>query len=96
MLRFFALFLVSNLFMLSCSTTTEKYYTQAQIDEIVDSIMEIRTPQIKQQAEENFKLRMSIELKPKVDSILNRTNIEFETPQMEEAELESIEIENYD
>ena len=64
------LFIIFILFVFSCNKK-EKSYTQAELNKNVDSILETKIPVLQQHAVEDFKNRLPIELKIKVDSILN-------------------------
>ena len=76
------LFIILILFIFSC-TKKEKSYTQAQLNKNVDSIVETKIPALQQQAAEDFKNRLPIELKFKVDSILN---VSYDIPTAPELE----------
>ena len=58
------------LFICSC-TKEQKIYNQTELNHFVDSSLKAKMPILNQQAEEDFINRLPIELKYKVDSILN-------------------------
>lgn len=59
--------------MLTSCAKQEKNLTPQQINQKVDSIVALKEKKLRSQAHEDLNRRMSIEIKPKVDSILNRT-----------------------
>jgi hypothetical protein len=63
--------LCSGLILFSACGKKNKELTPAQIRAKADSIVQTKMPRLKQQAEEDLQRRLPIELKPKVDSILN-------------------------
>ena len=67
--------------MLSCMKE-EKGLTPQQVQHIADSIYQVKAKKIRKQATEDLDRRMSIELKPKIDSLLGRTTVVTATPLM--------------
>lgn len=60
-------------------TKKEKTYTPQEMQRIVDSVVQQRAKELKQQAKTDLELRLPIELKPKVDSLLHQS-IQIDTP----------------
>ena len=60
----------------------EKGLTPEQVQHIADSIYKIKAQKLRQQAAEDLDRRMSIELKPKIDSLLGRTAAAVAPPSM--------------
>jgi len=54
-------------------TKEEKGLTPQQVRQMADSIYRVKAQKIRKQAAEDLDRRMSIELKPKIDSLLGRT-----------------------
>lgn len=67
--------------ILSCwgCTKKEKTYTRQEMQRIVDSMVQQRAKELKQQAKTDLELRLPIEIKPKLDSLLHQT-ISIDTP----------------
>ena len=60
----------------------EKGLTPQQVQHMADSLYEAKAKKIRKQAAEDLDRRMSIELKPKIDSLLGRTATATSTPLM--------------
>jgi DNA phosphorothioation-dependent restriction protein DptG len=69
--KLIAAILIATLTITSCGKE-EKQLTPKQIRERADSIYKSNLKKIQQQAKEDYEKRLPIELKPKVDSILQR------------------------
>jgi len=67
--KFIITLLFLTLIFVACGKQ-EKVYTPAQINQIADSIYKIKVKKLQKQAKDDYDRRLSIELKPKVDSIL--------------------------
>ncbi len=65
-------FMISLLAMVSCGKETQEMSMEA-LQTKADSILAPKYKQMQQEARDNLDKRRSIELKPKVDSLLNRT-----------------------
>ena len=70
-----ALFIFAVVFFGSCQTKQE-YFTKEQLQKKTDSLIAIRFQELQKQAAEDLDRRISIEVKPKVDSILEGVHIE--------------------
>lgn len=65
-------------FLVSCQKKQE-YLTKEQLEHKSDSLTEIRFKELEAQAAEDLDRRMAIEIKPKVDSILEKNKITVTT-----------------
>lgn len=63
--------LVFLLLMAGC-TKKEPLYTRQEMQHFVDSVMQVKAPELKQLAKRDLELRLPIELPPKIDSELHR------------------------
>lgn len=55
----------------SCSSSEkERSYTQVEFNHILDSMKQVKLKEIKKEGVIDLKMRSSIELKPRVDSII--------------------------
>lgn len=67
--------LVSGLATVFSCNKKEESMSPVEIHAKVDSIVKTKEKDLKKQAQEDLNHRLSIEMKPKVDSILNRTSM---------------------
>ena len=70
----FLVIIVAILFLTACQTKQD-YFTKEQLIYKSDSLTTLRFEELKKQADEDLELRMAIELKPKIDSILEGKNL---------------------
>jgi pyruvate/2-oxoacid:ferredoxin oxidoreductase beta subunit len=66
---------LSLVLFLSACVTKQEYFTKQQLEHKSDSLTEIRFKELREQAAEDLDRRISIEVKPKVDSILDKTDL---------------------
>jgi len=78
--RIFPVLLLS-ICMTRC-TKEEKGLTPQQVQHMADSLYKAKAEKLKQQAAEDLDRRISIELKPKVDSLLGKTAAPVAPPSM--------------
>lgn len=67
------------LFVAASCTKEQSKFTKEQVDKKADSIFMTKLPYLKKEARGDFENRLPIELKVKVDSILNK-NYEIPSP----------------
>jgi len=58
-------------FLVSCQKSTQTYLSKEQMEQRVDSLTEIRFKELEKEAAIDLDRRIPIEVKPKVDSIVN-------------------------
>jgi len=88
-MRYRCIVLMLSFLIFSACSKEEKGWTQAQMQLKADSILKAEMPRLKQRAKEDLHNRLPIELKPKVDSILNISYNIPPPPKLEEAGTEN-------
>jgi len=66
-------YLILALLLLTAGCTKkEPMYTQQEMRHFVDSVMQVKSAELKKQAKRDLELRLPIELPPRIDSALHR------------------------
>lgn len=65
-------FILALLLLTAGCTKKEPMYTQQEMRHFVDSVMQVKSAELKEQAKRDLELRLPIELPPRIDSALHR------------------------